>query len=186
MSEKIITFAVEIRKNTLLIKIHLAMKKQDVIERIQTNEVLVKVYEELAKVSQEIINQSNDPQLAVARDRYEKARNEWQEEQLRVLLEDKEFQEWQEGAFRKALYTFAAAIKCKSFVRWADDNGKSADRKRVDSLSKAGKYLGDLYKDYKSGAKVAKAKIDHLAELRKQLAAAEELQAKIKAELESL
>lgn len=162
------------------------MKKQDVTERLQKNEVLVKVYEELAKVSQEIINQSQDSQLAAAKVRYDKARVEWQEEQLRVLLADNDYQEWQAGAFHKALYTFAAAIKCKAFVRWTDDNGKTSDRKRIDSLPKAAKFLGDLYNDYKSGARAAKAKVDHLAELRRQLAAAEELQAKIKAELENL
>ena len=159
------------------------MKKSDIVERIQKNEALVSVYEQLSKVSDEILNDSNDKGLKAARDNYEKAREALKAEQVRVLGLSKEFTGWQEESFRKSLFAFASAIRCRGFIEWVDRNGKTAAEMRLDTLSKAASYLGQLYKDYKDGAKIAKQKVGHLQELRKQLAAAEALQAKIKEEL---
>lgn len=162
------------------------MKKADILERIQRNGALASVYDQLSKVSGEILAESNDTALKTAQETYNKSRSALRAEQIRVLHDSSEYTEWQEEAFRKSLFAFAAAIRCKGFVEWADKNGKTAGEMRIDSLSKAASYLGQLYNDFKNGSRVAKVKVNHLQELRKQLAAAEELQKKIKEELAAL
>ena len=125
------------------------------------------------------IRESKNVKLLEAKDELDKARAQYNNAVLNVMLSDDLYSKLQTECVRLAVSEFAHTHNCKNFAVWFDENGKDIQTSVIDTPARLGAKVKELHENFAKGAKVARKKAATKAEL------AEELQRRL-AEIEAL